>query len=632
MSVPPTRFSERLEMLSNFKHSCVFVFYRDLQRTNMQYKELFALLARHMRPNPWAIVDYQSLSSIPIQLVENDDDSRDQSVPSSLTIVPCQNSCIVCSRYPLDLQRIIADSGYIQSCGPLLYAAPWYDVSGSEFTNSILEYLIAKQPEKGRIVFYTMEDFGSHGKSQEGIDAIKFYKEKYFIGDKTVIEVMKELKDGASRQGAVVERFHREDKRDLAGFSSDFSVFTIRDYDVLSERSNGAGLSAEPQLIISYDSRYKKENPIHLLDEWKPFWPGQYTTPQPLVQSMLAQIPNPDCLIVDPFGGSGSVALAASSKGYKVFTSDLCGVEGIRFNWRFVRDRNLREKLLGEIAQLEHTLHGNALMDTRMMDAVQEISSVVKDTGWHWSGKLDDTLEGFSRGSDNPDLFTLLFHLVYRALSSNRQLVSPDGSFNTGRISLHLGDTLREFIHVVRRAFMIFQAPALTGSSDARRGRYGQLISGLSPEWGDVYLDSRSVASLSESEELRKLAQASERVAIITDPPYGVNTEVKDADSALVELYRQFVQQAIKTIALTKRREGDLIICALSQVKIGKRVPEAAYSISLQSVLHRELVASHCEVITHPSFRRLPPDLLRGGYWKSDKALDRDIISVTIRV
>jgi hypothetical protein len=138
-------------MLSNFKHSCVFVFYRDLQRTNMQYKELFALLARHMRPNPWAIVDYQSLSSIPIQLVENDDDSRDQSVPSSLTIVPCQNSCIVCSRYPLDLQRIIADSGYIQSCGPLLYAAPWYDVSGSD--TNLLDYLftlfILAQPLPG---------------------------------------------------------------------------------------------------------------------------------------------------------------------------------------------------------------------------------------------------------------------------------------------------------------------------------------------------------------------------------------------------------------------------------------------------------------------------------------------------
>ncbi|HEU0300002.1 MAG TPA: hypothetical protein VFR37_11120, partial [Longimicrobium sp.] len=258
MPLPVTRFSDRLTVLSKFNYAALFVFYRNLQRTNMQFKELFALLSRHMNPKPWAIVDYHSLASIPIQIVESDGASDNQNFPSGLVVVPCQNSCIVCSSRPLDLQSILADSGYIQSCGPLVFAAPWYDVSAAGFTEAIVEYLIAKQPEKGRIVFYTMEDFESQGKSQEGIDAIKFYKEKYFIGDKTVVEVMKELKDDVSRRGAVVERFHREDKRDLAGLTADFSLFTIRDYDVLSADSDEKDLPSEPQLIMSYDSRYKK--------------------------------------------------------------------------------------------------------------------------------------------------------------------------------------------------------------------------------------------------------------------------------------------------------------------------------------------------------------------------------------
>ena len=147
-------FGRRYEFLNQFHDAYSFVFYKDLINTNMQYRELLALLIKYIEPKPWAFFDYKSYQ----KLINDLEDVK--FLDKSIVIIPCHNSCHILLNGHIDLLQIINHSGYIQSCGPLIFVEPWYDIKEDDFKNALISYLQYRSPNCARIVFYSAEDFG----------------------------------------------------------------------------------------------------------------------------------------------------------------------------------------------------------------------------------------------------------------------------------------------------------------------------------------------------------------------------------------------------------------------------------------------------------------------------------------
>lgn len=128
--------------------------------------------------------------------------------------------------------------------------------------------------------------------------------------------------------------------------------------------------------------------------------------------------------------------------------------------------------------------------------------------------------------------------------------------------------------------------------------------------------------------EVRKVEDLPEDFCdvIVTDPPYGFNTNEQIAD--LAELYVKMIDRMV--LALRRDEGGQIVIAVPDWSHTGRQLPLFALKgLITQQILiaakrrSKDIMGS--AHVTHPHFSRPP------YYWESDRALRRAILHFRIK-
>lgn len=618
--------NERFEKLCLFKFQYVFIFYASIEKTNLQYRELFNNLQKQNR-NLFLIYDY-----------DNPVNTRAGELRGETAIIPCKNSCILCTNVKLNLQEMVKESGYIQSCGQLIFMAPWYDVNTSNMEKQISTFITTREQNRGRLVFYSREGFGKE-RSREGIDNIKFYKNKYYIGDELVSEYINRIREeGKAEDYSIWKNLLLQEKKDeKIDEELNYSLFLVKDIDLTLKEEDYLNSEEEPQLLFIYHSEYKKENPLHILDEDKPYIPGPYTTPQTLIQSMLSFVPKTTSLIIDPFGGSGGIGIASVLGGVNTFMADMVGKKGMEFNLRLFTEGKLRLQVISYI------LNGLKKDHNILKKFYTAASQIIESRSFlekHWNQAADQFLEDSAEETLSYFLFT-----SHKVLYQNEEIVDHNAELNSAKFWEHLEIELKNQRNAFKRAFELL-AGDISEDSDPTPEQFNSIgkkipvelekgyvtfITGINNLIGKIHYSGSKLEELSDENNLNKIIKTSERISIVSDLPYGFNTlKSENDDNSISELYGSFFDFALNSIAKTKSKKGDLIISTLRNVKIGKRVSPNSYSRRIEGLLYRKLNEHGFCIYSNPVLYKIGRWIGTGNYWKSNKALDRRIIALSL--
>lgn len=584
-------------------YAYAFIFYRGVARSNMPYKELVALIRKH--------------SSSPIWRINEIIDIRKENPGDGWLGVRCfHNSMLVYSVCELDLELIISDSGYIQSCGELIFESPWYDLDAHQFTKELLAFASCSSK---KYVFYTMEDFGLNTPSKEGVDDIKFYRDKQYIGEELASNFISRFSDKVIEDNNIVDRWNSQ-SNDVKGDDHMLSLFVIKDSVVDDRAIYEIGHTTNQHHVIAYHSEFKKENPVHILDDWRPFWPGQYTTPAPLSTSALnlAKV-DADALLIDPFAGSGGIGVAGASLGIKCAVSDLCGAPGIQFNFDYLKDANFRDRIISQLHAVADKLTQSHYKTVEM---ILNLAAIIRDAipsmRVHWCSRLDEIINELESHEK------ICAFLIYRVFYYNQKLLKVP--LHSKTLIESLIATTELFIQNSNRAFLVDGKPPHPSNGSLKIGKYGILTARTQVPWGDVLITKLSADQLNSDSKLVELAKGASQIIYATDLPYGVNTNIDEEEGHLKDLYINSFKAAFELTRYTRTKKISVILFALQSVKIGKRVPQSAFSNDVRLALSEVANKLSCISIKHPNADNIPVYVKSNGYWRSEKALDREII------
>jgi hypothetical protein len=204
-----------------------FLFKKNLTVTNIQFAELFALMREHIhsaaraerdtagRPHLHLLTrqDYRLFIENVLHDVERSPDTGaalDLAISTfrevfdrTILIAPFFGSCAVFlpGHLDLDLPLICSESGYIHSCGRLVYLRNVEKVRKARFLTRLESYLDTHYVDgrKAALIPYSHEAFSDYDEHERdmlrnGLDDVKLYVTKYFIGTYPLVDVLEELR------------------------------------------------------------------------------------------------------------------------------------------------------------------------------------------------------------------------------------------------------------------------------------------------------------------------------------------------------------------------------------------------------------------------------------------------------
>lgn len=207
-----------------------FIFKQNLFVTNIQFRELIELIrnntsknGKHVELNFMSTKEFNELvnSLLGSFVCENgmsnyiDDINVSSELDNTIDII-CSNyseifentiiidafytSCKVSlpSTLDVDLLDICYQSGYIHSCGENVYLRNIQKAKYTDFVDTLYAYLShSSKPEK--LILYTHEEYPIKNKlfinnfEKNGLDEIKFYQQKYYMQDMSLLELKTRL-------------------------------------------------------------------------------------------------------------------------------------------------------------------------------------------------------------------------------------------------------------------------------------------------------------------------------------------------------------------------------------------------------------------------------------------------------
>jgi tRNA G10 N-methylase Trm11 len=642
--------------------SYFFLFKKNLGVTNVQYAELLALLrtysTRTERGGRSRQLQFFSreeflvaINEIVTILVRGADDRRGryaviarlyETLLRRIVVLDAYfGSCVV--HVPPELQvdwtAVCANSGYIHSCGYPVYVRKVHDSKQPEFFEALQQHLARFGSPRRPVFFavYAEEDFTRHDRDQaaelrHGLDDVKFFVEKFYMADVPLVSVLARMRE--EFKGRLVipdpgnyERAHKAFRRRVR-VDNDRTIWLIVD----ARTKGGETNRGDDRYFICYDQQLINENPFHIFDENKPAWHDHTTTPHTLFGAMI-NITRPywpngrRAVLADPFAGTGTLCL-----------------EGMKFRGPAVKGGDLLR-----IAPLlfQDNLKFFGLESGRLQKLEQELRLVL---GWVRSRTKSGRRRLERRESALIARYRRAEGFAYRMFDQS----SDDGLL----VSQLRGETFltRLLCYVFARVRRRHESAILRGSEKERFAfgaecerlcaeihRFADLRS--REESGHVRSDgiamfqgyySKSCAP--SGDRLRRQARTRRAGSIVsvcnvgdtkqascdvllTDPPYGFNTEENLPD--LAELYAVAIPVMVRAL----KPGGQLVLCLIEQSRIGRT---AATFTRKEIVTQQILVAAErmgWEVTTSGYSVPEPATLFRPPYyWESERALRRVIV------
>lgn len=303
---------------------------------------------------------------------------------NSVIIDPLHGSCqIYCPpQFEVKLKLIVGYSGYIHSCGYLIFSRNVNKAKSDSFYSNIWNYCFHDMKNKPfykvsenkdclrkitQFIAYCHEDFTPYDRDllhnlSNGLDEIKFYMEKYFMGDESMSQIINNLESyfeendkNQLSQKITVQTFgnynhsrnsflysnnsdyinllnEREKvKKDNNGLDLNRNFEKeIEDFNFIENKLNSekhtiflvidkifpTSINTSEKYYICYDQVYTNHNPFQIFDENKPGWIDHTTIPHSLMGAMI-NLTLPSIIknrkksikICDPFLGSGTTFL-----------------------------------------------------------------------------------------------------------------------------------------------------------------------------------------------------------------------------------------------------------------------------------------------------------------------------------
>ncbi len=630
-------------------HGYFFLFKRNLTITNIQHAELLALLRQFAQPESGTRHDEYLIRSPDLfsqslgEMLALVDDATKPAAWNTIadTYGPLLMRTIVYRTFygsaavylppglDVDLARLCGVAGYIHSCGPEVYVRSTDKADPFWLSDNVRRH-VSTIPAGRKVPFivYAHEDFQTDQGDdpslyRHGLDGVKIYIDKYDMKDKSLAEVLNQLR----RQPRLWIPSAGNAKRQKEAAESSGQLFgpTLWLLVDTSVMVNARPQRGPDRYYICYQQAYKNENPFHVFDENMPAWVNQTTIPHTLATAMI-NLTRPwsdsegSVVVVDPFVGTGTMWLAAlADKQLDAYGFDIDQQtrQLVNDNLQFFAMAALDlERLAERIDTFANEIEGSA-------DPSGELG-----TGYHWASTIEDGASSVSADDWRKFDVRLAYYLVERTLKRSGRAIARGSKGWTVAI-------------VSEARLLTSQTRALARIRRRQESLHAVRVDNL-VVYPSTYSDACSIDAqmLAEIPEIRrndarikgsqnavslKLADVD---AVVTDPPYGFNT--RNELEQLAKLYAGWLRTAISWLG----EHGQLVFCLPERSHSGRRIPFFAQRLVVsQQVLTiaRELdreVYLPAQVVPHLGMTSffLPP-----YYWESERALRRSVMHFHIR-
>jgi hypothetical protein len=627
-----------------------FLFKKNLRVTNLQFAELLSLIRLHIHGQPLANLHFASPGDYDAALVNlvtsfgEDDVERVNRViaeqygsllRSTVVVRQFFGSAVVFTppALTLDLNSICGYSGYIHSCGPLIYLRRIDKADEDQFISNLRQHL---RTALGKRFFsvYAREDYKPTSRleaeeARSGIGDVRLYVEKFVMKSRPLVRVINRIKTELDDKLYVPPPGNaRSERRDFRRSSSTIWL--------LLESDSAAIGPDQPRdrYYVCYEQQLHNENPLHVLDESKPAWIAPVTIPHTMLGAMMNITrpgwPHGDVHIGDPFGGTGSTILE-SLKFPNVHArcadsehiAPLLAHDNLAF-FRFTREEfnDLYDHLSAFSKKNAKPEHRDRILNAYEW-AKEQLAPYI-------DGSKDIRDVGFSAQdvatiSERPLLDRLCLYLLLKA--NYRSL------HGLMRRELGQGPNLAKYhAQYVQEAFERETRDLAESTKELARKlrRKRKVADGVTLTQGR-YSDGCLIAIRSTSHYEYVVRDATELEAdsydvIITDPPYGFNTN-EDAEK-LAKLYGEMAVVLLKAL----RDGGQLVVALLERSHVGRFAPFFTHrELFTHQLLHaardigRDVYIPAAILPSHGDDYRPP------YYWESERALRRSILHFHVR-
>ena len=641
-----------------------FVFKRNLTFTNVQFGELLALIRTCTAPPGTKELQFVTTAHFRnwIQSVV-DALSPDASEEQFKRIVDLyaplfQRTLIVDSFYTscsvftppgleLDLQSICAYSGYVHSCGGNVFLRKM-DKTHKEHLFESLNDFVARYKSGQRLFFatYAHEDFTRYDREiepelRQGLDGIKLFVEKFWMGSETLVSVLRQLK-------AKYPNFEVPEPGDYRKKHQEFrlrsDVDRSRTLWLITDRSinaTGDGPGAE-RYFICYEQRFLNENAFHLFDENKPAWISHTTIPHTLAGAMI-NLTRPgwpdkgEVLLGEPFVGTGTIWLESLKfRRLRATCSDIAAETTllVRDNLDFFRqDSSELEVLLAQLIRLQNYVESpSKFQEEELIHYADKIvapyewasQNISKVTEKHANGRQ----ELFETLASKPLFDRVVFYLALRTQLRHVaafERTSQDWATAYLHETKELERQIRELADLRLRESKEAAGIAAPPGIALFQGSYSHSCSMSIDTLVECWTGSHHNRAI-KRRDVRDLSQDAFDV-IITDPPYGFNTD--DEAFAFAKLW----SAALRSILLALKDGGQLVLCLPERSHTGRQI-----QVFTQKgfVTHQILLLANIlgrELIRPTDLVPFPREIFRAPfYWESERALRRAILHFYVRV
>lgn len=585
-------------------------------------------------------------------------------------------SCIVSVPNDLELnvQQICFQSGYIHSCGENIYTRNMKKAKYDAFVDRLETYL-QDYKEPLNFIMYTHEDFPIKNKmyvndfQKHGLDEIKFYLEKFYMQDISLIQVVEHLRNDTRLEGKIKIMGKAEAKQSHA----EESIWMIID------RSIGSDLKypGDKRYYICYKQMYINENPFHIFDEDKPGWINPVTIPHTLVGAMInigrGEWPNnvkERYRVIDPFVGSGTTGLEVlkyddidfwggdkceisqmiARMNLKFFAMDikdlqyiqdlvLVYLEGLNAEkYRMImKELNIKkgeeEEEEEKEKEIKSTLaQGIRFQLTNIRDQFKEEVIMVNFTSI--INEISKTIKN-AISSKNKTFFTeekvefiaqLFVLLTWRRYKHNESRYKKTDNFYLIRDSAEEFKgflyRLLSYIHLRERS----KDDIMDGNNEGRMVTYlGKYTRACTINSKFIYHNiSGSASQIRDGIDVIDFLKSFEENKvdlIITDPPYGFNTA--EEKKSFSELYIEFINAMVRVMD----NGGQIIMCLPSVSYSGKTVNVFAQKEIVSRLFMIAAQENNMFIAENEGNFPKPREIFSFPfYWDSEKALRRDIV------
>ena len=542
----------------------------------------------------------------------------------------------------LDIASVCGKSGYVHSAGHLIYARNMAKAEKEEFYKEMRYYLNAncRKPRKLFYVAYSHEDFTQYDRDKadvlrNGLDDVKIFVEKCFMDNERLVSIINQMRDVFKDRLEIPDSgdFSKKHIPALRGCNvmRDRTLWLIVDQSINESDFRHPGDEA---FFICFEQRYINQNLFHIVDENKPAWIAHTTIPHTLAGAMISITtpywPNDNrVLIADPFAGSGTIVLEARKfDRTRVFAGDndpICAQllkDNLEYLWPKKESIELIMQTLTQFMTTHDASQSEVLVsDNRWIRDIKRSTDLAAD--YDKTEKDGDK----SRHLSIIDLVCklsiqqrLAFYIGLRAIRRHAAALEREAENWLEAFQCEAAKMLKEY----RRLMKLCEIEDVPGQS---HGALAQGTYSLSCRinYSQAYNSKGKDMIVYKIKDARS-ADKRKYDVIITDPPYGINTQ--EDPIGLAEMYYSFAEAAIRSL----KDYGQLVICLPEHTRTGQRVP---YFVNRDIVIQQIIISAHRlrrEVLS-PSYAvpKLSALYRPPYYWDSERSLRRTILHFLIR-